>query len=67
MDNDPCVMCGSDEIKTQIKEVAFNLPNPGVITVSQECGVCTECGETYYSEEQLSELSKKVEVEKSKI
>lgn len=66
MSVDSCVICGSREIKPEKKELTLELQNPGRIRILQDCQVCKECGETYYSEEQVTEISRKLEAETSK-
>ncbi len=65
--NDYCVRCGSHSIETVEKKMQFNMPNPGLIAVVQKCNECQECGETYFDDNQIAELSKKLKSEKSKI
>ena len=65
--NDYCVRCGSHNIETVEKRMQFNMPNPGMVTVVQRCNECQECGETYFDDNQMSELSKKLKSEKSKL
>lgn len=67
MKNDFCVRCGSHDIKVVEKHLEFTFPNPGTIEVNQECNECQECGETYFSSKQITELSHKIEEEKDKI
>jgi len=64
---DLCIKCGSDDIiENSIKEFTLELPNPGTISVMQACNECRDCNETYYTEEQASELSNKIEIERSR-
>ncbi len=64
---DFCVKCGSENIKLQEKEMEIKLSNPGTIHVEQACSVCQDCGDSYMDRKQISEFSKKVDIEKGKI
>ena len=67
MKKDFCVRCGSHNIKTVEKHLQFTFPNPGTLEVDQKCSECQECGETYFNDKQISELSHKIKEEKEKI
>ena len=67
MKNDFCVRCGSHNIKTIEKHLEFTFPNPGTIELDQKCDECQECGETYFSSQQMTELSQKIKEEKERI
>jgi YgiT-type zinc finger domain-containing protein len=60
MKNDFCVKCGSEDLKTHEKELKFDLHNPGIVTIKQECKECQSCGETYFNSKQIHELSIKL-------
>jgi YgiT-type zinc finger domain-containing protein len=66
MTEDFCVRCGSGNIKTVSKRLQFTFPNPGTVTVTEECNECQECGETYFSEGQMHELSLKLKEKTNK-
>ena len=60
MKNDICIKCGSKDIAIKEKEFEFSLPNPGKISVSQECKECQSCGEVYFNSKEIDELSVKI-------
>jgi len=66
MEKDFCVKCGAEDIREQETEIHIPLSNPHKIAVSQVGSVCHECGDAYFSLDQIKELSDKIEVEKSK-
>jgi uncharacterized protein with PIN domain len=64
MKDDFCVRCGSNHIEVVEKELEFNFPNPGIVTVFQKCNECQECGEMYFDKKQIAELSHKLDEKK---
>jgi YgiT-type zinc finger domain-containing protein len=67
MEKDFCVKCGSENMKTEEKEVVFELKNPGLVEVKQDGKVCQECGEAYFDEKQSDELGEKFNKEREKL
>jgi len=57
---DYCVRCGSEDIRTVKKLMEFEIPNPGKVSVGQECREYQECSETYMNRKQIHELSEKL-------
>jgi len=64
---DFCVRCGSENLKDVNREIKLPRPNPGTMTVIQECNECQECGEIYFKKRQIEELSRKINAEKRKL
>ncbi len=60
MEKDFCVRCGSDKIVTKDAKIVIELPNPGERTFIQSGSVCEDCGDTYFNNEQIKELSQKI-------
>lgn len=60
MKNDICIKCGSEDLVIKEKKLEFNLPNPGGITVNQECKECQSCGEIYLNSKEIDDLSVKI-------
>lgn len=56
-----CPECKSADIHIRPNE-RFNFvkPNPGPISVNQTCIKCNHCGEEYFDDAQMTELSKKI-------
>lgn len=66
MDNtieiDFCVKCGSENLKKVDKEVEFKI-NPKIVKIRQRCTECQECGEEYFNEKEMDEMSDKLKAE----
>jgi YgiT-type zinc finger domain-containing protein len=55
-----CAVCGSTNLRQKVREMEFKIPNPGKVAVRQRCKECQECGERYFDDRQIAELSKKI-------
>ena len=56
-----CPECKSTDLHIRPNEkFDFMRPNPGPISVRQTCIQCRNCGEEYFDDEQMTELSKKM-------
>ena len=57
-----CIICHSKDVKPVKRDMKFERKNPGTITVhNQECTECQNCGEQYFDEEQMEDISKKID------
>ena len=64
---DSCVRCDSKNIELVEKSFNFDFPNPGKVTVTQQCYECQECNEAYFDEAQDIELSRKVDEKRKEL
>ena len=55
-----CIECGSTKLEEKEKTFAFEVKNPGFLRVRQKCLECSNCGESYFDDEEINQLSKKI-------
>ncbi|MBU3896605.1 MAG: YgiT-type zinc finger protein [Nanoarchaeota archaeon] len=57
-----CVECGSKDLKTVKKDMELERSNPGTIKISKlEQLQCQNCGESYFDDKQMTELTRKID------
>jgi len=55
-----CIECGSSKLVKRKKDFTFEVKNPGSVRVRQNCVECSNCGKSYFDDEQINQLSKKI-------
>lgn len=55
-----CIECGSTKLVRRKKNFTFETKNPGFLRVRQKCLECSNCGESYFNDEEVNQLSKKI-------
>jgi len=55
-----CIECDSEDLVEKEKDFTFQLPNPRSIKVRQRCTECSNCGKSYFDNDQANELSDKI-------
>lgn len=55
-----CIECGSTKLVEKEKNFTFEIKNPGSVKVRQKCLECSNCGESYFNDEEVNQLSKKI-------
>lgn len=57
-----CIECGSGNLKTVKKDVELKRSNPGIIRIQgMEQIQCQNCGESYFDDKQMTELTRKID------
>lgn len=57
-----CVECGSTDLKNVKKDMELKRNNPGIIKLSKLKQIqCQNCGESYFDEKQMTELTRKID------
>lgn len=55
-----CIECGSTKLVSKKKNFTFEVENPGSVKVRQKCLECSNCGKSYFDDEEINQLSKKI-------
>jgi len=55
-----CIECGSTKLISKKKNFTFEVKNPGSVKIKQGCLECSNCGESYFDDEEINQLSKKI-------
>lgn len=59
-----CIECGSDDLKIVKKDMELKRDNPGLIKMrGLEQIECQNCGESYFDDEQMTKLTRKIDKE----
>lgn len=55
-----CIECGSSKLVKRRKDFMFEVENPGYVKVKQGCLECSNCGKSYFDNNEINQLSKKI-------
>lgn len=56
-----CIECDSTKFESREKNFIFETKNSRFLKVKQRCLECSNCGECYFDDEEMNQLSKKID------
>ena len=56
-----CIECDSTKLVEREKDFMFETKNSRFLRIRQKCLECTNCGESYFNEKEMNQLSKKID------